>query len=119
MLRYLKHARNADEHTLQEIVEHHSGYRTINPAYGNSLYIEHMELRDGQIVSYSGDKALIVRDYPARLELRRFQDPGALYEPPAYHLGRWLQQRDPISVAESGLRFYTRFVEQAEERFFS
>lgn len=119
LLRYLKHARNADEHTLQEIVEHHPGYRTINPAYGNSLYIEHMELRDGQIVSYSGDKPLIVRDYPARLELRRFQDSGALYEPPAYHLGRRLQQRDPISVAESGLRFYTRFVEQAEERFFS
>ena len=119
LLRYLKHARNADEHTLQETVEHHPGHRTLNPAYGNSWYIEHLEIQGGEIVSYSGDKPLVVRDYPARLELRRFQDSGTWYEPPAYHQGRRLQQRDPISVAETGLRFYTHFVEQAEERFFS
>lgn len=119
LLRYLTHARNADEHTLEETVEHHPAHRTINPAYGNSLYIEHMEIRGGQIVSYSGDRPLVVRDYPARVELCRFRDRGAWYEPPAYHQGKKLQSREPVAVAELGLHFYTDFVRKARERFFT
>ena len=119
LLRYLAHARNADEHTLEETVVHRPAHRTINPAYGNSLYIEHMEIRGGQIVSYSGNKPLVVQDYPARVELRRFRDSGAWYEPPAYHQGKKLQSREPVAVAKLGLRFYADFIRKAREKFFA
>jgi hypothetical protein len=118
LLRYLKHARNADEHTIEEIIEHVPGHRTLNPAYGNSWYIEHLEIWGGDVVSYSGDKPMIVQDFPDRVELRRFKGSGTWYNPPTQHLGQPLEQRDPISFAELGLRFYANFIEQAEEKFF-
>jgi hypothetical protein len=119
LLRYLKHARHADEHTIEEIIERVPGYRTLNPAYGNSWHIEHLEIRDGDIVSYSGDKPVMVQDIPDRVELRRFKESGTWYNPPTQHLDKALNRQDPISVAELGLRFYTNFVEQAEEKFFT
>jgi hypothetical protein len=118
LLRYLKHARHADEHTIEEIIEHVPGHRTINPARGNFLYIEHMEICNGEIVSYSGDP-IVVQDFPDRVELRRFKESGDWCNPPTQHLGNPLQQLDPIYVGELGLRFYTGFVEQAEKNFFS
>src|SRR5215218_1745734 len=59
LLRYLKHARHADEHTIEEIIERVPGYRTLNPAYGKSWHIEHLEIRDGDMVSYSEEISLL------------------------------------------------------------
>ncbi len=62
---------------------------------------------------------MIQQDYPARLELVRVLDKGEWYNPPTQHLGKPLQDRDPITVAVLGLHFYQDFVAQAEAKFFS
>ena len=56
LLSYLINARGADEHTVNEIVGRMPGGIGINPAEGSSLYIEHMESKDGNIFIKSPQK---------------------------------------------------------------
>jgi hypothetical protein len=98
LLRYLEHARNADEHTIQ------------------------LNLDDiPQTVTVGGDPVYVGYDVVViapRIELRSVKDRGEWYEPPVEHLGKALAERDPLKVAELGLAFYAGFVEQAERKFF-
>jgi hypothetical protein len=118
LLSYLRHARNADNHSIQEIVQHIPGSSMITSSGPGPLYIERLEIRDGQITEYSGNQPLIQRTTPSRVEPLRIVDRGVTYDPPREHLGRALDRRDPLAIAEAGLTYYTKFVEEAHARFF-
>ena len=50
LLRYLKQARDADNHSIQDVTKLHPGsrgYRFVNPRGG---YIKHMEIRNGEVM---------------------------------------------------------------------
>jgi hypothetical protein len=117
LLRYLHHARNADQHTIQQIVDHRPGHMTLNALGGGSWYIKHMEIRGGQVVSYRGDKPLVQTVHPPRIELLKVLDRGVSYAPPTEHAGRPLERRDPITIAELALAYYTEFVNEAAAKF--
>lgn len=119
ILRYVHHARNVDQHTIHEIVEHQPGHMTLNPLGGGSWHIDHLEIRNGQVVNYRGDKPMVQQIHPGRTELLKVLDCGVYYLPPTEHLGRPLQRRDPIAVGELALAYYTAFVSEAESKFFS
>ena len=100
LLRYLRHARNADEHSIQLILDDIPG-QTVTTSSGDTVYV------GNSVVTTS-----------PRIELLPVEDRGKWYNPPAEHLGKTLAKRDPLKVAELGLTFYADFVEQAERKFF-
>lgn len=97
-MRYLEHARNADQHSIQLILD---------------------DVPE-QIVTVGGDTVYVGNDVVViapRIELLPVEDRGVWYDPPVEHLGKALAERGPLAVAELGLAFYAGFVEQAERRF--
>jgi hypothetical protein len=119
LLRYLKHARNADQHTIQEIVAHHrGGWTSFIPASDKPIQIDRMVVEDGRLMEYRGSEPLHFRIYPDRVELLRVKDRGEWYNPPMQHLDQPLQSNSPLAVAELGLRFYEDFVVRTEAKFF-
>ena len=99
LLRYLEHARNADQHSLQLILD--DVPEQIVTAGGDTVYV--------------GNDVVVIAP---RIELRPVKASGEWYEPPVEHLGTALAERGPLNVAELGLTFYADFVEQTERTFF-
>jgi hypothetical protein len=99
LLRYLEHARNADEHTIQLILDD----------------IPKQTVTVGGDTVYVGNDVVVIAP---RIELRPVNDSGEWYDPPVEHLGKALAERDPLKVAELGLTFYAGFVEQTERKLF-
>lgn len=116
LLSYLVNARGADEHTVNEIVGREPGGIGINPAEGGSLYIEHMEINNGNIFIKSPQKIKI--DFlPGRTTLLPVTNRGRVYPVPTSHLGNPLDPTNVIGVADSGAKFYEHFLVKAEEFF--
>lgn len=115
LLKYLLHARNADQHSIQEIIEHKQGGVAFKHP-GGSGFVESMKIVNGVITEYIGSP-LIVENYPSKIELLKFKNRSGWYNPPTQHLDQNLEKRDPISVAQKGLEFYKQFLEEAERKF--
>ncbi|MFN7573411.1 MAG: hypothetical protein ACK5TK_18540 [Betaproteobacteria bacterium] len=116
LLAYLVNARGADEHTVNEIVAREPGGIGINPAEGNSLYIESMEINNGYI-SIKSPQKLRIDFLPARTTLLPVVNRGRTYPIPTTHLGNPVDPTNVVSVAEAGAQFYQQFLAQAEEFF--
>lgn len=116
LLRYLKQARDADNHSIQEVAEVKPGRRTMNFANPGNGYIEHMEIRNGQVVQYSGDP-MIVTDHPPTVEVVKVKNSGSWYNPPASHMGAPLESKHPVLLGELGIKFYEKFLHEADEEF--
>ncbi|MGI8638871.1 MAG: hypothetical protein ACR2MG_02820 [Pyrinomonadaceae bacterium] len=115
LLRYIKHARNVDQHTFEETVKHvPGGFALKHP--GGSGFVKSFKMEKGVITEYIGSP-LIVENYPSQIELLKIKDSGNWYNPPTQHLDENLEKRDPIYVAEKGLEFYNQFLKEAEEKF--
>ena len=116
LLSYLVNARGAEEHTVNEIVGKEPGGIGINPAERNSLYIEHMEINNGNIFIKSPQKIKI--DFmPARTTLLPITNRGRTYPVPSTHLGNAVDPMNVIAIAEAGAQFYEKFLSQAEKFF--
>lgn len=116
LLRYLKQARDADNHSIQEVAEIKSAHRTINFANSTGGYIEHMEIRNGEVVKYSGDP-IVVTDHPPTVEVIKVKNSGSWCNPPTSHLGIQVQSRHPVVLGELGIKFYESYLNKAEEKF--
>jgi len=116
LLSYLVNARGADEHTVNEIVGREPGGIGINPEKGNSLYIEHMEINNGNIFIKSPQK-IRVDFLPARTTLLPVTNRGRVYALPTFHLGKPVDPRNVIAVADVAAQFYEQFLAKAEEFF--
>ncbi len=116
LLSYLVNARGADEHTVNEIVGREHGGIGINPAEGNSLYIEHMEINNGNIFIKSPQK-IRVDFIPAKTTLLPVTNRGRVYPVPTSHLGNPVDPMNVIAVADVGAQFYEHFLVKAEEFF--
>lgn len=116
LLSYLVNARGADEHTVNEIVGREPGGIGINPAEGNSLYIEHMTINNGNILIKSPQK-IRVDFLPARTTLLPVINRGRTYPIPTLHLGNPVDPTNVIAIAEAGVQFYEGFLSQAEGFF--
>lgn len=116
LLSYLVNARGADEHTVNEIVARELGGIGINAAEGNSLYIEHMTINNGNIYIKSPQK-IRVDFIPSRTTLLPVVNRGSTYPVPTTHLGKPVDSTNVIAVAEAGAAFYERFLSEAEGFF--
>jgi len=118
LLRYLKHARDADNHSIQEVAEIKQAHRTMNFANSNGGYIKSMKIRNGVIEHYEGDQ-MIVTDHPATVEAIRVKNSGKWYNPPTTHLDTPLISQHPVVIAKLGLSFYENFLQEAADKFFT
>ncbi|MNP55202.1 hypothetical protein D3C76_1498230 [compost metagenome] len=118
LLRYLKHARDADNHTIQDLAELQPGYTSIDFVGGGGGYIEYMEL-DAQkgLVAYRGTpvQQTVVPPQPIAVPV---QTCGHWYNPPTSHMGSVVHDLNPLNLAQLGLTFYADFVDQVERKFF-
>ncbi len=120
LLRYIKHARNADQHGLQEIMEKKDPLSSMSIEGGESIaHIEKLVIEKGALVEYRGNKPLIIENLPNRIELIPVKDSGNWYNPPKTHKQMRLPWPAPINVAVLGLEYYRDYVRQAELKFFA
>jgi hypothetical protein len=113
LLSYLKNARDADEHTVNEIVAHEPGGIGINPAEGNALYIEHMEIARGRI-SIKSPQRIRVDFIPGKTKLLPVVKRDRTYDIPTAHRGDVIDPTNVIDVAEKALTFYEGFLGDVE-----
>jgi hypothetical protein len=116
LLTYLINARDADEHTINEIIERRPGGIGINAAIGNELNIEHMSVTNGNIFIKS-KQPIKIDFFPEKIKLKSITKRSGTYHIPKTHLGNPIKSIEPIDVAEAGLNFYEDLIEKAEEYF--
>lgn len=111
LLSYLTNARGAEEHTVKEITRRELGGLTINPATGNSMFIESLVIQNGTIVELKSPDTLRIDFIPERVCLEPISNRGRSYPPPIEHLGKPVNTLDVISLAKLGAQFYRDFLE--------
>ena len=117
LLRYLKQARDADNHSIQDVTKIQPGsraYRFVNPTGG---YIKSMEIRNGQVVHYEGDP-MVVEDKPPQPVAVPVKNNGEWFNPPTSHQEQPITSQHPIILAELGLKFYSEYINEVEKKFF-
>lgn len=118
LLRYLKQARDADNHSIQDITAVQPatrGFRFVNPHGG---YIKSMVIHGGQVVQYEGDP-MIVEDTPPHPVAVPVKNNGEWFNPPKVHLDQPIPNCHPLLLAELGLKFYSKYLDEVEEKFFT
>jgi hypothetical protein len=114
---YLHHARNADQHTLLEIVEKRPAELGIRRAPGaKTSYINTMIIDgEGKLAHFDavGMQAIVT---PPAIALLPVIDRGREFAVPHEHYGMPLTTVAPNCVAVLGLRFYEVAISEASER---
>jgi hypothetical protein len=118
LLRYLKQARDADNHSIQDFTKIEPGSRSIRFANPLGGYIKHMEIRGSEIVTYEGDP-IVVEDKPPHPVAVPVKNNGEWFNPPTSHLGQLVSSHHPVALAEFGLQFYKDYVDEVERQFFN
>ncbi|AOW15109.1 hypothetical protein LPB72_21550 [Hydrogenophaga crassostreae] len=117
LLRYLKQARDADNHSVQDVTKLQPGSRGYKFLNSRGGYIKNMEIRNGEVVHYEGDP-MIVEDTPPHPIAVPVKNHGEWFNPPTSHLGQAIPAPHPSLLAELGIKFYSEYVEQVWEKFF-
>ena len=118
LLRYLKQARDADNHSIQDVTKIQPGsraYRFANPQGG---YIKHMEIRNGAVVHYEGDPMTVEETLPHPVAVP-VKNNGEWFNPPSSHLELPVTTHHPVDLAVLGLMFYSGYIAEVEKKFFA
>ena len=116
LLSYLVNARGAEEHSVAEITKQEAGGIGINPAFGNSLHINRLEINNGQI-RIDSPQPIKIDFIPAKVMLIPVDNRGRTYSVPTSHLGKPIGSSDPVRMAEIGIAFYRDYFQKAESHF--
>jgi len=120
LLQYLKQARNADTHSIQDIAQH------IPARYGvgfnlrqgeTSAYIEKMRFENGALMEYKGSHPLILTFTPETVVVKEVENQKRRYPPPKTHLGKQLNTLHPTELAKLGIDFYQKLFEKVVANF--
>jgi hypothetical protein len=118
LLRYIKQARDADNHSIQDITAVQAGsrsFRFVNPQGG---YIKRLEVRRGEVVHYEGDP-MIVEDRPPHPVAVKVKNHGEWFNPPSTHLDQPVPNHHPLLLAELAYKFYSGYVDEVARKFFN
>lgn len=116
LLSYLVNARGAEEHSVADISKQQSGGIGINPAFGNSLHLNKLEINNGQI-QIDSDQPIRIDFIPGKVELLSVENRGRTYNIPSQHMGSDIKTNDPVEIAKIGVAFYKAYFEKAESHF--
>ncbi len=119
LLRYLRQARNADNHSIQEVIEHKPGKYTFSvPGGPGVVRIDSLVINNGRVVEYIGSHAPIVTNEPPQINVVPVKNSGEWFNPPTSHLNKDVNSKNPIVIAELGLSFYRNWLSELEGTFF-
>lgn len=122
LLRYIKNARDADEHGLERITERASGGIGINFPHGEtkSTVVKRGHIGGGQIaLEFEQPTEISVHAYPAGVKLIAVTNYGDRYEAPIEHLGQPIRRThphahpSPIPVAELAISHLEKLIAEA------
>ena len=117
LLKYLKNARDADVHSIQEIVEKKKSKLTTKFANPNGGFIKKMIVKNGIIQHYEGDE-MIFEFIPGKVKTKSFSNNNQIYTIPFYHRGKRITNpENPLKLGKLGIEFYSNFLQQIEEKF--
>lgn len=119
LLSYLIHARNTDEHSVEDISKGEPGSIKINPASGLNS-IESLELNfgeNGELLQLETTSPIEVIFTPSQIHLLPVENRNRVYPAPTLHLGKGLPSTSVIEVASAGLKFYEDFLLAANRYF--
>jgi hypothetical protein len=118
LLKYVLHARNADEHGLAPITESKRGSIGLRPKKGNTLEVDHLTIGAGQMVM--GPKLAANADIviiPAEVLLVPVRDRSVQYDLPTKHLGKDVGPIKMIGVAEFAEAYLRGILDEADTKF--
>ncbi|MBR7961269.1 hypothetical protein KDW41_12515 [Burkholderia vietnamiensis] len=111
---YLVQARNADEHGVEALTEHHPGAIAINALErGGGLYIRSLEIKNGQIRLDAPGGARI-EHRPPRTEAVDVVNRNVRYSVPVTHLGKPITDKSLMGLAALGISYYARMLADLE-----
>ncbi|WP_222422249.1 hypothetical protein [Yersinia bercovieri] len=113
LLRYLKQARNADNHSIQDVAAIQKAHSTINFVKPGLGIINKLVIDNDQIQHYEGDP-IAVNHYPEQIITVKVKNNGDWYNPPTSHLGEKIDSQNPLEIAKLGIIFYENLINQAE-----
>lgn len=120
LLRYLKNARDAEDHTIYQTLQKMESENLITiGGPGDFVSIKKLAVNNGKIIEYNGSHSPKFIYKPERLELARVKNSSKWYNPPSSHLGIPIDDQNPIAIARLGLKFYKEFSKQAANKFFA
>jgi hypothetical protein len=119
LLRYLHHARNADEHNVPSVTEHGPGEIVFLDGGNSIATIEEIAGIVGTFRTKSKGAIDLknvnqIRIYPEHAKLIGVVDRGVRYEPPAEHLGHKIEDCRPAVVASLMIQFIEAMINDAE-----
>ncbi|EKZ9012743.1 hypothetical protein QNF07_004867 [Vibrio alginolyticus] len=119
LLKYLKQARHADNHSIQDVAKVTPGVYSFSVPGGPGVtHIQTLRTdHTGRVVEYVGNRPAQIVDIPSRLQCVGFQNNGTNFNPPKEHLGKNLKSDNPVYLSELGLAFYQQFLAAAEQMF--
>jgi hypothetical protein len=113
LLRYMTEARHTDQHTVREVIEDQP-IRINDPEFapGNPLHGTPVPKTEDGTSIVSGIITLSWTE-PKRV-LLPVANRRDRFDPPVEHNGAPLPAYDPVTVAETALRFYARMIDDVE-----
>ena len=115
LLSYLRNARGADEHTVSDIVEHQQSHIAIVPGEQGGT-IRNLRINGGVYTADTTGTVGVVFN-PARIRLLPVVNRGVTFDVPRKHQDNALNSENVVSVAEAGLRYYEKFLNEADAFF--
>ena len=118
LLRYLKQARDADNHSIQDLSQDNPGSLAVKLMGPNGDLIESIEIKEEEVGQYDIDKLFIVITTPhvAALPVKNH---GEWFKPPKLHLNKPVEDDHPATLATLGFEFYSAFLANVEAEFFA
>jgi len=113
LLRFLKHARDAETHAVQRTVDH-DFFVSVQDRLSRPFQIESVTttFEDGvltyDIKSPNEEIDWVGEIVPGDPSLVRFKTRNEWYNPPTEHLGKTLKDLHPVAIAVLGIRFYQK-----------
>lgn len=117
LLSYLKNARDADNHSIQELINNTVKGLTISPAIPGNHPITGLTIINNKVVNYKGSVPLLVQS-ETRIECVSIRNNGVIYPLPTYHRGQLIKDNhNPVNLAKLGLSFYKQYLSDIEDKF--
>lgn len=117
LLRYLRHARNADEHTVAPITQRQESQLSMMAGPKGHAHIRSIRIDQHGLLVIDGDGPLKLSFHPEQMHLLPVENRGTIFPVPTRHLDKSINPTDVLSIARAALAFYTNFLNEVEAFF--
>lgn len=115
LLKYLRLARGAHEHTLEEIVAKTPGSIQIGAGPTGSGTIKSLSLDKGILNAEVTSGSISIRVSPDRVATLPVQQRGGECPAPKSHLGNAIDSDNVVALAKAGISYYEKFLNETEK----